>query len=89
MKNINKKVKKNPLFGGGFKGFFLLPTLVQGLPCEERLLHVGELLEGHVLDDGRQLVMVPDHDPPLQPVHAVLIYHINNSIYYCILDFFS
>ena len=30
-------------------------------PGEERLLHVGVLLEGHVLDDGRELVVVPDH----------------------------
>ena len=39
---------------------------------EQRLLHVGELLEGHVLDDRRQLVVVADHDPPLQPVVAIL-----------------
>ena len=38
---------------------------------EEGLLHVGVLLEGHVLDDGGQLVVVPDHDPPLQPAVAV------------------
>jgi hypothetical protein len=42
------------------------------LPSEEGLLHVGELFEGHVLDDRWELVMVSDHDPPLQPVHAVL-----------------
>ena len=40
--------------------------------CEEGLLHVGELLEGHVLDDGGQLVVVANHDPPLQAVVAVL-----------------
>jgi len=39
---------------------------------EERLFHVGELLERHVLDDWRQLVMVANHDPSLQPVVAVL-----------------
>lgn len=38
---------------------------------EERLLHVGVLLEGHVLDDGGELVVVPDHDPTLQPAVAV------------------
>ena len=42
------------------------------LPSEEGLLHVGELLEGHVLDDGRQLVVIPDHDPSLQTIHAIL-----------------
>lgn len=41
-------------------------------PCEQRLLHVAVLLKGHVLDDGRQLVMVSDHDPPLQSTKAVL-----------------
>ena len=39
---------------------------------EEGLLHVGVLLEGHVLDDGRQLVVVSDHDPALQAAVAVL-----------------
>ena len=39
---------------------------------EERLLHVGELLEGHVLDDRRQLMVVTDHDPTLQPVTTIL-----------------
>ena len=38
---------------------------------EQRLLHVGVFLEGHVLPDRRQLVVVADHDPPLQPVVAV------------------
>ena len=39
---------------------------------EHRLLHVGELLESHVLDDRGQLVVIPDHDPSLQPVIVVL-----------------
>ena len=39
---------------------------------EERLLHVGVLLEGHVLDDGWQLVVISNHDPALQPTEAVL-----------------
>lgn len=39
---------------------------------EERLLHVGVFLEGHVLDNRGQLVMVTDHDPALQPAVAVL-----------------
>lgn len=39
---------------------------------EQRLLHVGKLLEGHVLDDGRQLVVITDHDPAFEPVVAVL-----------------
>jgi len=48
--------------------------------CEERLFHVGELLERHVLDDGRQLVVVTDHDPPLQPTVAVLwVLRINQA----------
>lgn len=39
---------------------------------EERLLHVGVLLEGHVLDNRGQLVMVTNHDPTLQPAVAIL-----------------
>ena len=38
---------------------------------EERLLHIGVLLEGHVLDDRWQLVVVTDHDPALQAVVTV------------------
>ena len=40
---------------------------------EERLVQVAVLLEGHVLDHGRQLVVVPNQDHPLQPAHAVLL----------------
>ena len=40
--------------------------------CEQRLLHVGKLLERHVLDHWRQLMMVTDHDPPLQPIITIL-----------------
>ena len=39
---------------------------------EERLFHVGELLECHVLDDRRQLVVVSDHDAALQTTEVVL-----------------
>lgn len=39
---------------------------------EQALLHIAVLLEGHVLDHRRQLVMVADHDPPLQPGATVL-----------------
>lgn len=39
---------------------------------EEALLHVAVLLKGHVLDDRWQLVVVPNHDPPLQPVVPIL-----------------
>lgn len=38
---------------------------------EEGLLHVGVLLEGHVLDDGGQLVVVPNHNPALESAEAV------------------
>ena len=40
---------------------------------EEGLVEVAVLLEGHVLDHGRQLVVVPYQDHPLQPRHAVLL----------------
>jgi len=36
------------------------------------LLHVGELLEGHVLDDRWQLVVITDHDPTLQTITTIL-----------------
>jgi hypothetical protein len=39
---------------------------------EERLLHVGILLEGHVLNHWRQLVMVTNHNPPLQAAESIL-----------------
>lgn len=39
---------------------------------KERLLHVGVLLEGHVLDNRRQLVVVSNHDPTFQPAVAIL-----------------
>ena len=35
------------------------------LPCEERLVEVAVLLERHVLDDRRQLVVVSDQDDTL------------------------
>jgi len=39
---------------------------------EERLFHVGELLERHVLDHRRQLVVVANHNPTLQPIVTIL-----------------
>ncbi|TNN39069.1 hypothetical protein EYF80_050761 [Liparis tanakae] len=39
---------------------------------EEGLLHVGVLLEGHVLDNRGQLVVVSNHDPAFQPAVAIL-----------------
>lgn len=39
---------------------------------EERLLHVGVLLEGHVLDDRGQLVVVSNHNPTLQSAVTIL-----------------
>jgi len=41
-------------------------------PREQRLLHVGELLERHVLDHRWQLVVVTNHNPPLQPIVTIL-----------------
>jgi hypothetical protein len=40
---------------------------------EQGLVQVAVLLEGHVLDHGRQLVVVPDQGDPLQPRHAILL----------------
>jgi hypothetical protein len=40
---------------------------------EEGLVEVAVLLEGHVLDHGRQLVVVAYQDHPLQPRHAILL----------------
>lgn len=39
---------------------------------EQRLLHVGIFLEGHILNDRRKLVMITNHDPALQPTVAIL-----------------
>ena len=39
---------------------------------EHRLFQVGIFLERQILNDRRQLVMVPNHDPALQPVPTVL-----------------
>lgn len=33
---------------------------------KQRLLHVGILLEGTVLDNRRELIVISDHDPALQ-----------------------
>jgi hypothetical protein len=38
---------------------------------EQGLLHVGVLLEGHVLDNRGQLVVITNHDPPLKTAEAV------------------
>lgn len=37
-------------------------------PREQRLAHVGVAIEGLVLDDRRQLVVIPNHNPPLQSI---------------------
>jgi len=49
---------------------------------EQRLLHVGELLERHVLDDRRQLVVITNHNPPLQSIVTVLwvLHKLNTDI---------
>jgi len=39
---------------------------------EERLLHVGELLESHVLYNWRKLVVITNHDPSLQTIVSIL-----------------
>lgn len=39
---------------------------------EKRLLHVGILLKGHVLNDWRQLVVIANHNPPFQSAESVL-----------------
>ena len=49
---------------------------------EEGLFHVGVLLEGHVLDDRRKLVVIPYHDPSLQPVVSVTWVLMVNIILY-------
>ena len=40
---------------------------------EQRLVKVAVLLERHVLDHGRQLVVIPDQDHALEPRNAVLL----------------
>ena len=39
---------------------------------EKALLHIRELLEGDVLDNRRQLMVITDHDPSLQSIPAIL-----------------
>lgn len=40
---------------------------------EERLVQVAVLLEGHILHDRRQLVVIPNQDDSLQPTNTILL----------------
>ena len=39
---------------------------------KKALFHVGVFLESHILNNWRQLMMVSNHDPSLQPTATVL-----------------
>jgi hypothetical protein len=41
--------------------------------CEEGLVQVAVLLEGHVFDHGGQLMVITNQDDPFQPTHSILL----------------
>lgn len=78
------------------KGFSVLPCSCSSLciqingwhsntnkPCKKRLFHVGVFLKSHVLNDWWQLVMVTNHNPPLQTTESILGVLEWNNYNYC------
>ena len=62
-----------PAAGGGYLSVELDVGGAQADEAgEQGLVQVAVLLEGHVLDYGRQLVVVAYQDHPLQPCHAII-----------------